>query len=157
MAIFGRRAQMADWPCYYLGLNHVLVLAELALDQHRDVNELLGRHLGELCIVLAQDGDGTLQRTDGLEHVLLLAVELREFLLANGGGLVEGRLVLRDLGPEVLDLRVQPRRNRGVPSARDSIPIPSNHAGHVIFWLMVHIMFTECSVRKSDSCIGRTA
>ena len=35
---------------------------------------------------------------------------LREFLLADGGGLVEGRLVLRDLGPEVLDLRVQPCR-----------------------------------------------
>ena len=112
MAIFGRWAQVADSACSYLGLNHVLVLAELALDQHRNVNELLGRHLGELCMVLAQDGDGTLQRTDGLEHVLLLAVELREFLLANGGGLVEGRLVLRDLGSEVLDLRVQPRGNR---------------------------------------------
>merc|ERR1719506_1565696 len=94
-------------------VDHVLVLAELALDQHRNVDQLLGRHLGELCIVLAQDGDGTLQRTDGLEHVLLLAVELREFLLANGGGLVEGRLVLRDLGPEVLDLRVQPSTCRG--------------------------------------------
>merc|ERR1719460_1845035 len=93
-------------------VDHVLVLAELALDQDRDVDELVGRHLHELGVVLAQDGDRTLQGADGLKHVLLLAVELREFLLANGGGLIECRLILRDLGAEVLDLRVQPSTRR---------------------------------------------
>merc|ERR1719181_1513329 len=110
--LLGRRCDLVD---------HVLVLANLALDEHRNVDELIGRHLNKLRVVLAQDGDRTLQGADGLKHILLLAVELREFLLADGGGLIESRRVLRDLGTEVLDFRVQPstRRRRLLDGSRE--------------------------------------
>ena len=82
------------------------MLAELALNKHRNMDELVGRHLdaklefasicsslfdrlgldswraircwrnlNKLGVMLAQDGDRTLQGADGLKHVLLLAVE----------------------------------------------------------------------------------
>ena len=49
-------------------------------------------------VVLAQNRDRRLQGADRLEHVLLLAVELGQLLLAKGRRLVERLLVLRDLG-----------------------------------------------------------
>merc|ERR1719387_1861311 len=88
-------------------VHQVLVLAELILDQHGCVDERLRRNLDEFLVVLAEDRDGALQRADGLKDVLLLCVELSEFLLAEGGSLVQSSLVLRDLGGQVLDLRVQ--------------------------------------------------
>merc|ERR1719281_1365050 len=89
---------------------HVLVLLELVVDDSGHVQERFGRHLSErLRVVLGEDDDGRLERTDGLEHVLLLLVELGELLLAHRGRLVERLLVLRDFRLKVLDLRVQAR------------------------------------------------
>merc|ERR1719446_831331 len=90
----------------------VAVLVELPLQHRSDVEHLLRRHLGE-GVVLAEDGGCRLQRADGLEHVLLLRVELGQLLLADRRRLVKRRLVLRDLGLEVLDLGVEAGAVRG--------------------------------------------
>merc|ERR1719218_365013 len=66
-------------------VHQVLVLAELILDQHGRVDERLRRNLDELLVVLAEDRNGALQRADRLKDVLLLRVELREYLLTKGG------------------------------------------------------------------------
>merc|ERR1719428_2524860 len=89
---------------------HESVLLELVVDDSGHVQERFGRHLSErLRVVLGEHDDRRLERTDGLEHVLLLLVELGELLLAHRGRLVERLLVLRDLRLQVLDLRVQAR------------------------------------------------
>merc|ERR1719487_400474 len=103
-------------------INHVLMLAELILDQHCGFDQSLRRNLKKLGVVLAKNGDGALQRPDRLKDILLLAVELGELLLAEGGSLVQSSLVLRDLRREVLDLRVQARaRGRGLLDRRRQV------------------------------------
>ena len=52
-------------------------------------------------VVLAEHHDRGLERADGLEHVLLLGVELGELLLADRRRLRQRLLVLRDLRLEV--------------------------------------------------------
>ena len=61
-------------------------------------------------VVLAQDRDRRLQSADRLEHVLLLSVELGQLLLAKRRRLVEGLLVLRDLGLPFKFVEVNHRR-----------------------------------------------
>ena len=62
-------------------------------------------------VVLAQDRDRRLQSADRLEHVLLLPVELGQLLLAKRRRLVEGLLVLRDLGLPFKFVEVNHRRS----------------------------------------------
>merc|ERR1719327_1005533 len=88
------------------------VPVELPLEHRRDVDELLRGNLEE-GVVLREHNDRGLERANGLQHVLLLLVELGELLLAHRRGLVQGLLVLRDLRLEVLDLRVELRARRG--------------------------------------------
>merc|ERR1740138_931091 len=88
-------------------INHVLMLAELILDQHCGFDQSIRRNLKKLGVVLAKNGDGALQRADRLQDVFLLCVELGEFLLAERSSLVQSSLVLRDLRRQILDLGVQ--------------------------------------------------
>merc|ERR1719335_1380149 len=83
------------------------VLLELVVDNSGHVQQSLRWDLRQGRVVLAQDDDGRLQRADRLQHVLLLFIELRKFLLAHRGRLVQRLLILRDLRLQVLDLRVQ--------------------------------------------------
>ena len=95
-------------------LQAVAVHVELVLHQHGDVRESDAHfrvHVRlQQGVVLLQHGDGALQGTDGLQQVLLLAVELGQLLLAQRGGLVQGSLVSGDLLLQVLDLGAQLRR-----------------------------------------------
>merc|ERR1719236_313155 len=83
------------------------VLLELVVDNSGHVQQSLRWDLRQGRVVLAQDDDGRLQRADRLQHVLLLFIEFRQFLLAHRSRLVQRFLILRDLGLQILDLRVQ--------------------------------------------------
>ena len=71
-------------------------------------------HLGEGLVVLAQYRDRGLERADGLEHVLLLGVELRQLLLAQRRRLRQRGLVLRDFLLALLNFGRQLRDCRRV-------------------------------------------
>ena len=62
-------------------------------------------------VVLAEHHDRGLERADGLEHVLLLGVELGELLLADRRRLRQRLLVLRDLRLEVPAMICMSTRN----------------------------------------------
>merc|ERR1719451_114264 len=83
------------------------VLLELVVDNSGHVQQSLRWDLRQGREVLAQDDNGRLQCADRLQHVLLLFIELRKFLLAHRGRLVQRFLILRDLRLQILDLRVQ--------------------------------------------------
>merc|ERR1719236_142763 len=61
------------------------VLLELVVDNSGHVQQSLRWDLHKRRVVLAQDDNGRLQRADRLQHVLLLFIELRKFLLAHRG------------------------------------------------------------------------
>mmetsp|Transcript_117872 Transcript_117872/g.340730 ORF Transcript_117872/g.340730 Transcript_117872/m.340730 type:complete len:310 (+) Transcript_117872:814-1743(+) len=93
---------------------HELVLQSHVPEKHPNAGEhrrvelqhrgLLG---GPRALVLGEHGDGVAEVGHGLHHVCLLAAELRRGLLSEGPGLLEGLLILRDLGLQVVNHRRQ--------------------------------------------------